>query len=91
MEYLIMAYGRDFEPMAEIFCDSYMILEFYAMSTCWPNVHWSSVEYLGALATGWSNPPAAESAPPPDAMAKENPEGGTSKPPSPEVRTSPSY
>ena len=38
MEYLIMAYGRDFEPMAEIFCDSYMILEFYAMSTCWPNV-----------------------------------------------------
>ena len=32
MEYLIMAYGRDFEPMAEIFCDSYMILEFYAMS-----------------------------------------------------------
>ena len=41
MEYLIMAYGRDFEPMAEIFCDSYMILEFYAMSTCWPNVQWS--------------------------------------------------
>ena len=41
MEYLIMAYGRDFEPMAEIFCDSYMILEFYAMSTCWPNVQWA--------------------------------------------------
>ena len=40
MEYFIMAYGRDFEPMAEIFCDSYMNLEFYAMSTCWPNVHW---------------------------------------------------
>ena len=38
MEYLIMAYGRDFEPMAEIFCDSYMILEFHAMSTKWPNV-----------------------------------------------------
>ena len=35
MEYFIMAYGRDFEPMAEIFCDSCMILEFYAMSTCW--------------------------------------------------------
>ena len=40
MEYFIMAYGRDFEPMAEIFCESYMILEFYAMSTCWPNVQW---------------------------------------------------
>ena len=40
MEYLFMVYGRDFEPMAEILCDSYMILEFYAMSTCWPYVHW---------------------------------------------------
>ena len=50
MEYLIMAYGRDFEPMAEIFCDSYMILEFYAMSTCWPNVHWS-------LNIMWITPP----------------------------------
>ena len=39
MEYLFMVYGRDFEPMAEILCDSYMILEFYAMSTCWPYVH----------------------------------------------------
>ena len=28
MEYLIMAYGRYFEPMAEIFCDSYMISNF---------------------------------------------------------------
>ena len=34
-----MAYGRDFEPMVEIYCDSYMNLEFYAMSTCLPNVH----------------------------------------------------
>ena len=39
MVYLIMTYGRDFEPMAENFCDSYMIFKFYAMSTCWPNVH----------------------------------------------------
>ena len=39
MEYLIMAYGRDFEPMLEIYCDSYMNLELYAMATCWPNVH----------------------------------------------------
>ena len=38
MECLIMAYGRDFEPMTEIFCDSYMDLEFYAMSTYWLNV-----------------------------------------------------
>ena len=35
MEYFIMAYGRDFEPRAEIFGDSYTILEFYAIS----NVH----------------------------------------------------
>ena len=47
MECLIMTYGRDFEPMAEIFCDSYMILEFYAMSTCWPNVHCQIDEKIG--------------------------------------------
>ena len=41
MEYFIMAYGQDCEPMTEIFCDSYTILEFYAISTCWPNVQWS--------------------------------------------------
>ena len=40
MEYFIMAYGQDCEPMTEIFCDSYMNLEFYAMFTCWPNVHY---------------------------------------------------
>ena len=46
MEYFLMAYGRDFEPMAEIFFNSYVILEFYAMSTCWPNVHWGSRQTL---------------------------------------------
>ena len=39
MECLIITYGRNFQPMAEISFDSYMILEFQAMSTCWPNVH----------------------------------------------------
>ena len=34
MEYLSMAFGQDFEPMAETFCASYMILEFNAMPMC---------------------------------------------------------
>ena len=34
MECLIMAYGRDFKPKAEISFDPDMILEFQAMSTC---------------------------------------------------------
>ena len=49
---------------------------------------------LGALeATGGSNTPAVESAPPtkspppPDAMAEENPEGGKAETPSPGMKT----
>ena len=40
-------------PMDEIFSlrprfsfDSYMILEFQALSTCWPNVQWQSCHFL---------------------------------------------
>ena len=29
-----MAYGRDFEFMIEIFCDSFVILEFHASISC---------------------------------------------------------
>ena len=49
MECLIMTYGRDFEPMAEIFYFSYMNLEYYAMFTCWPNVTALPVKFNKAL------------------------------------------
>ena len=47
MECLIMTYGRDFD------FDSYMIFEFQAMSTCWPNVDYSLKQQFDFACVGF--------------------------------------